>query len=320
MSRSHRFLSRSDHRSGAHGPRPYDRPGASARIPRLSLPAGRLSLLVALGLLVSATGCHDHSTEPGWHESVATTELTWAEDAIGVGTLGVEVTSGSITLTTGPSDRIFAHVHVEVRADSRRTAEEIAADVQIRADRVGASLRMHAEPPHLPRGTRLETRWDVEIPEGLDLELYAVNGGIDVDGRYGTLKAGTENGTMIVRGTAGSLQLVSVNGTLDADLDRLDGSSSFSTVNGRQDLAFAAGNPSIRATTVNGTVSLTLPYVYSGWLDASVTNGGVSCDIPLTETEEYTSTRIRGQLGEGGPRVVELRAVNGGIQIHRYRH
>jgi DUF4097 and DUF4098 domain-containing protein YvlB len=103
------------------------------------------------------------------------------------------------------------------------------------------------------------------------------------------------NGRLQARNLGGRIDLDTVNGELDASMNRLPLSS-------------------LELSAVNGTLRLTLPSDAKAELEASTVSGGISNDFGLPVSRQFVGHSLRGELGGGGTHV-KLSNVNGRIEI-----
>ena len=96
--------------------------------------------------------------------------------------------------------------------------------------------------------------------------------------------------------TTGSAEASTVNGSIDAAMERYD------IVTG---LSFS---------TVNGSISLDLPDDVDADVNARWVNGRLETDLPLELMGRVSRRSARGVLGDGGPEL-NLRTVNGSIHL-----
>ncbi len=135
----------------------------------------------------------------------------------------------------------------------------------------------------------------VEVPDGVDLDADTVNGDVDIAGLGGRVDATTVNGSIDIQ-TQGTARATSVNGGITARVGRIEG-----------DLEF---------TTVNGSVTLTLPSSTQADVEMSTVNGSIETDFPITVRGRWGPRSARGQIGGGGTRL-EVTTVNGSIRLQR---
>lgn len=160
---------------------------------------------------------------------------------------------------------------------------------------------------HLPKKTgwfsRQQVQGSVEIvvtaPATVDLaDIRTVNGTVAISGFSHGVKASSVNGTIEARDLQGSAELDTVNGTIRATLLKLD--------------------PSDRLTcsSVNGGIDLRFAEPLDADLNASVVNGRIHCDFPITLAEEASSRRLQGRIGDGGA-ALRATTVNGTIRLRQ---
>ena len=137
----------------------------------------------------------------------------------------------------------------------------------------------------VPRGARLD-------------EIKLINGALDITGVSGEVRAASINGHLRASGLAGRAKLSTINGRLEADFSRL-------------------GDSPLELSSVNGGVELTLPSDAKAEIKASTVHGSIENDFGLaTNDHRYVGHDLHGELGGGGTRI-NLRNVNGHIEIHR---
>ncbi len=212
--------------------------------------------------------------------------------------------TGSIHLeNVNGSVEIIAWNKAEVSLEAEKVARE-----QEGLDRM--HLKIESSPGRLYIKTEMEKKWKfwdnmnaqvrykLMVPAGVTLEkIDVVNAGIHVTG------------------VKGSVNLASVNGTVEAE--GLTGPGTFATVNGSTRVAYAslAGRPDITLKTVNGGCALKLPADAAFRLETETVNGGTRCDFPIT-LEKSGKRELRGTVNGGGSRV-QMESVNGGLSVER---
>jgi DUF4097 and DUF4098 domain-containing protein YvlB len=137
----------------------------------------------------------------------------------------------------------------------------------------------------------------VGVPAGARVDVAAVNGKIEAR-------------------ADGLVSAHSVNGRIDidaADVDRVE------TVNGAIDIRLhdARSNRALRVKTVNGRIAVHVPAASGLNVHASVLNGDIMIDGLTVKRPQYgPGASADGVLGDGR-RPVELKALNGNIQLER---
>ena len=149
------------------------------------------------------------------------------------------------------------------------------------------------------RDNDVEVLFEVQVPAGVHFEGSNVNGDVTGTGLPGNADITTVNGDVTVS-AAGEVEATTVNGSIDATLGA------------------RALERSLKFTTVNGGITVTLPDGASADVEASTVNGGIDTDFPINVTGRVNPRSLRGRIGAGG-RSLELTTVNGGIRIRRGR-
>lgn len=139
--------------------------------------------------------------------------------------------------------------------------------------------------------------YTVTVPRGARLdEIKLVNGGLEIQGVEGKVRASCVNGRLSARGLSGSTRLSTVNGRLQADFLLL-------------------GSSSVELSSVNGELELTLPSDSRANVEASTVSGGIENDFGLAVSKhQWVGHELRGELGGGGTEI-KLSNVNGRIEI-----
>lgn len=147
------------------------------------------------------------------------------------------------------------------------------------------------------RDNDVSVQFTVRVPDGVQVNMQTVNGGVEIDDVSGMVEAQTVNGSIAARGTGGAVRAETVNGAINASMSSLGG----------EDLHFS---------TVNGAITLELPANSNADLDISTVNGSVSTDFPVTVQGSISRKRLRGTIGSGG-RELKASTVNGSVTLKR---
>ena len=140
--------------------------------------------------------------------------------------------------------------------------------------------------------------YTLTVPRTAQLdEIKLINGGLDVSGMSGEVRASCINGRLEAHDLAGRARLSTVNGRLEAHFDQLDGRE-------------------LELNSVNGTVKLTIPSDSRAEVEANTVSGGIENDFGLhVNHHRFVGHDLRGELGTGGAHI-HLQNVNGRIEIH----
>ena len=138
-------------------------------------------------------------------------------------------------------------------------------------------------------------RFDVKVPAGVRFVGKTVNGDVTAESLNGDAEGTTVNGSVKVS-TTGTATAKTVNGSLDVSMGRAD---------------FPEG---AKFSTVNGGIVLRVPSYLNAHLKASVENGTIESDFPITVTGTVSRRRLEGTIGNGG-QDLQLSTVNGSIRL-----
>lgn len=280
-----------DVRAGPHSPLP------TMRIPRV---------LVACLLAACAGACDVHvdkggGLSVGLARGKATEEWRRTYTLPAGGTLDLVNVNGPIEARPAAGPHVEVVVRREAEAPSDQVARELLQKARIVEQVAPERVRIEASAASggLRRGifggSRLETRFEVRVPDGLTVSLKTENGAIQVGGFKGRLTASSTNGGVTGRSLRGATRV--------------------STVNGGVRLAFDAIGGDIEATTVNGSIRVELPPAAGGTLLVTTVNGSVTVDERLRfRASERERLRMAGTLNDGGP-AITLSTTNGGVRV-----
>ncbi|HEV7990893.1 MAG TPA: DUF4097 family beta strand repeat-containing protein [Gemmatimonadaceae bacterium] len=193
----------------------------------------------------------------------------------------------------GDSVRVTARIQAEGRTDAEANA--LLKDIRVQAD--GHSVRSDGPSMEGYDNRGWSVSFVVFVPRRFDLDLEAHNGGLGVSGVNGRLELGTTNGSVSLNDVGGDVHAHTQNGSLNVQLtgSKWDGAGlnaetrngsvrlavpdnyaaqlETGTVNGRintdipitvsgqisrrMSFAIGGGGPPVRATTTNGSVTIT---------------------------------------------------------------
>ncbi len=223
----------------------------------------------------------------------------------------LENVNGDVTIATWKEDK----VEITAVKIARRNKEDLDK-VEIRVDESAGSVSVKAVWPKFSRRANVSVEFSVMVPEGVNLsDVETVNGGVDVTGRYDRADVGTTNGSVTVKDASGELEAGTTNGSVH--VSRFDGRIKADTTNGNIKLEDVTFKDGLSAETTNGSVTLGIvsPESLNADLRASVTNGHITVDFPITlQNLRQSKRRIEGRIGQGGPEI-SLHTTNGSISL-----
>jgi len=202
--------------------------------------------------------------------------------------------NGGVTVRGWQKSEILVRAKVQTSADTDARARDLARQVTIHT---GGS-RIAADGPANAQHENWSVSYEVMVPQRIDLDLRAHNGGIHIADVNGNVEFATTNGGVSLQRLAGSVQGHTVNGGLSVEL-----------------IGSSWDGEKLDATTTNGGVSLAVPAAYSAHLETGTVNGHINIDFPVTLHGEISRT-LSVDLGSGGP-TVRAMTTNGGVSIRR---
>jgi Putative adhesin len=143
----------------------------------------------------------------------------------------------------------------------------------------------------------VSVRFTVRVPAGVALVGKTVNGEVEAVRLNGDVTLTTVNGSVSFSTTGGG-RASTVNGSIHGSLGRADWSNT------------------LEMSTVNGSITLTLPPDLNTDVKATTVNGDISSDFPMTISGKISRRKVEGTIGGGG-RLLSLDSVNGSITLKR---
>lgn len=204
--------------------------------------------------------------------------------------------NGSVHITAW--DQNTVKVDAIKRADDADGLKRMEIRVDAHADMLSIETRYHQDDEHWGRGNHFsEVEYTLTVPRNARLdEIKLINGGLDVAGVNGEVRASCINGKLTAKELAGDARLSTINGPLEANF---------------QDLRAMR----VELTSVNGPVRLTLPSDAKARIEATTVHGGIDNDFGLrTNNHRFVGHDLQGELGSGGASI-KLTNVNGSIDV-----
>lgn len=197
-------------------------------------------------------------------------------------------------------DRNEVKVDAVKRAGNKQRLDEARIVVEANADRIA----IHTEYPDNDltftsgdMNNPASVEYVLTVPRGARLDrIELVNGGLEISGVTGEVRASCVNGKLAARDLQGDSRLSTVNNRVEVSFSRMPSSR-------------------IALKSVNGAVELTIPSDANAEVTAKTVNGSIDNDFGLhVHHGRYIGHDMRGQIGSGGPRI-ELDNVNGRIEV-----
>jgi hypothetical protein len=210
------------------------------------------------------------------------------------GELSLENVNGGVKISTWDRNEVQVDAVKYARTEDRLANIEI--EVESRSDELRLKTRFHSHFNNNPGGVR----YTLVVPRAVRIDkIDLVNGGLDVEGVRGDVKASLVNGTVKAQGLAGEVEI--------------------STVNGRQEVSLEGPEVSrpVRLDSVNGRIELSLPPDVNAQVEASTLNGGIDSEFGIqVHRVAMIGHELEGTLGNGGTEI-KLHNVNGSITLKR---
>jgi len=215
------------------------------------------------------------------------------------GRISLENVNGAIGIVGGTGDQ------VEIRAFKKANNQEALDDIEIRVDASPSRISIETKLPS-SRGwwggdnSGASVTYELSVPANANLDgISSVNGGIDIRGVFGNIRAETVNGGIDIDGASADLRLETVNGGIDARMTSL------------------TGDQRVNCDTVNGKISLTLPANADARVGVETVNGSINGDdFGLEVDKGFVGRSMDGDIGDGNARLT-ANTVNGGVKLRR---
>ena len=208
-------------------------------------------------------------------------------------------------------DNINGPVHIsswdrnEVKVDAVKHADnqERLDEARIKIDADSNSISIQTKyPDHSDYGNGSNPAWveyTLTVPRNVRLDaIKLINGSLDISGISGEVQASCINGTLSAKELTGPMKLSTINGLADVEIS-------------------PSGTNRAEISSVNGPVKLSMPSDAKAQIEANTVTGKISNEFGLRVNDhQYIGHDLSGQL-DGGGMLIQLRNVNGPIQIHR---
>lgn len=244
------------------------------------------SLVLALALLAS-----------GNLLASVTEEETFTYPLDEGGRFSISNVNGSISVTGGNGNQV--EIIAIKKADNQKELDKIEIEVSHSATEIRVKTELGSSHGRFSHGSSSgEVKYEVIVPEGTMLDsVETVNGDVTISGVSGDVDAESVNGKLTISGLAGDVSLSTVNGSVEAGFVRLE------------------GQQTVKAETVNGRVTISLPSNADVKISADSLNGSINAQDFGLETEKgFIGSDLSGNIGSGSARL-NIDTVNGSIKI-----
>lgn len=263
------------------------------------------------------------------------------------GKLTLENFNGGIEITGWDRDT------VDISGVKYASTEQMRDAIKIDISHADNTISIRTVRPFERHGN-MGARYVLKVPRKVELDrITDSNGGVRVTDVEGPARLRTSNGTIHVMKLKGNLEARTSNGTIEAE--NVSGGATLNTTNGRVradavqgpfeastsnggihvHLASAAPDTSMKLSTSNGPIDLTLDTSTRNDIHASTSNGAITLHLPgITHARVHAVTtnssissdfdvltqgasgkhRLEGTIGGGGP-LLDLSTSNGAIRL-----
>jgi hypothetical protein len=213
-----------------------------------------------------------------------------------VGRLTVEAsTNGSVSVNGWRESGVLVRARIDTWAASDAEARALASRVQVAA--VADSVR--AVGPAQERAQGWSVRFEIFVPQDTGLNLSTLNGSVAISDVRGHIEFEAKNGAVRLTRIAGDVKGSTTNGAVEVEL-------AGNTWDGSQ----------LDVKTTNGSVTLSLPAIYSAHIYTRTTNGRIASDFPVTVSGRIDTRERDFNVGSGGP-PIRLTTTNGQVRIRK---
>jgi Toastrack DUF4097 len=245
--------------------------------------------------------------------------------------LHVQTDDGSVTITSGDQNDIYAHV-----TTTRYTIG--SSGVTIEENQSGNSVTIHVRMPHFHWGFwggGGSVHVDLRVPRNLNLDVNTGDGDVTAQPLAGNIRITTGDGNIRANGLHGQIHLHSGDGRIDGSaMDgalQVDTGDGHITIDGRFDaLQVQTGDGSIDASAATGSkvsdgwnlhsgdgrITLRVPGDLNANLDAHTGDGSITVDVPITVSGSLNRSSVRGRMNAGGG-LLKISSGDGSIHLEK---
>jgi len=216
------------------------------------------------------------------------------------GRFSISNVNGSITIVGGDSDSV--EIVATKKADNQKDLDEIEIVISDSSSEITVETELGESDSWYSRNNGSgKVTYDITVPAGTELDsVETVNGDVSIKGVSGTVVAESVNGDLEINDLASDVECSTVNGSIEAAFAKLE------------------GGQNVKAETVNGRVTMTLPEDADVEISADTLNGGINAkDFGLETDKGFVGSDLNGDIGSGSARM-NIDTVNGGIKIKKH--
>lgn len=222
--------------------------------------------------------------------------------------LSVKNKNGSVNIQTWDKDSIDVFALKKTRSGRRELKK-----VKIKIEQEDKIL---IRSDYTNMLARVSVNYEIKIPRTLVVDqVETANGSVNLTGVKGDVTAITSNGKVVLNMVDGYVTATTQNGAID--INGATGVVKATTSNGRISAeVLGIRNSGADFTVSNGNIGIFIADGLDVDVEMGTTNGKIDVHDVKVETTESTRTRIKGKIGQGGPRIY-ARTTNGNIDLYR---
>ena len=202
--------------------------------------------------------------------------------------------NGGVKVTGWNENHVLVQARVMTYARSEDRAEEMLAEIDIRAD----DRSVEADGPNTRRRENWGVSYRIWVPHQTDLDVETHNGGLSLNEIDGRVRFEALNGGVELVEMAGDIEGHTTNGGIEVVLS-----------------GTSWDGHGMDVRTTNGGVEMHVPEDYSAELQTGTVNGSVSVDFPI-QVQGRIGRRLNATLGSGGA-TIRVTTTNGGVRLYR---
>jgi DUF4097 and DUF4098 domain-containing protein YvlB len=246
---------------------------------------------VFLALLLNVALAHGSD-----RENAVTEEFHQTYPLTANGRIELSNINGAVHITAWDQNQV--KVDAVKRADDADGLKRMEIRVDAHSDVLSIETKYHQDDDNWGGRSHIsEVEYTLTVPRNARLdEIKLINGGLDVAGVNGEVRASCINGRLVAKGLAGNSRLSTINGPLEANFENLRATH-------------------VELSSVNGPLRLMLPSDAKARIEATTVHGGIDNDFGLhTNNHRFVGHDLQGELGGGGVSI-RLSNVNGTIDV-----
>jgi DUF4097 and DUF4098 domain-containing protein YvlB len=191
------------------------------------------------------------------------------------GTVKLRNFSGDVLVTGTAGQDVVIHA---VRTGTRERLDNIKLNVEAKGSTIEIEANQRNEDWEDKNNNVVETEFEIQVPFGTNLDLYAFSGALKVREVIGRVKAQT------------------FSGNIDLDVSR------------------AQDTPRLEAETFSGDISARVPPGANGRVEFNTFSGDLQTDLQLT-MQRGSRRQISGSLGSGGGERLDFKTFSGDVKL-----